>query len=123
MMCGSCDLRGPVHLSTGRYVYPHRLDLWDLPFWKCDNCGAHVGCHPGTTRALGLPANAETRAARRLAHAVFDAIWSKKKILSREEAYAWLSHEMSIHPIHIGELNVEQCARVTALCRERIGAS
>lgn len=113
-----CSTHGPASLVDGRVVYPHRPDLAHLAFWICDTCGAYCGCHPGTTRPLGVPAQASTRRARKLAHDAFDQIWVEGE-MSRRAAYAWLSHAMGLDPIHIGALDEEQCRRVVHLCDER----
>lgn len=72
-----CTCGTPAALATGADVYPHRADLHSKRFWVCPSCpDSYVGCHPGTTEALGTPANAETRRARGLAHQHFDRIWN-----------------------------------------------
>ena len=78
--------------------------------YLCRPCRAYVGCHQGTTRALGRLANAELRAAKHQAHEVFDRLW-KERVISRHEAYRLLAEELNINPdyAHIGMLDVEQC--------------
>lgn len=110
-------------LVSGEMLYPHRPDLYDKPFYRCAPCGAHVGCHPGTTNPLGRLANAELRKAKMDAHAAFDPLWKGKK-RARRQAYAWLAHELGIDVsrCHIGEFDVAQCRRVVAICTQKRGA-
>ncbi len=116
----NCDLCGrPATLSTGRDVYPHRRDLWHKHFWTCHPCKARVGCHDGTTTALGGMATEEMRRWRSQAHQAFDPIW-KKQGVARSEAYAWLAEELGLpqSETHIGMFDVDQCkATVRAVAR------
>ncbi|HEY1956752.1 MAG TPA: zinc-finger-containing protein [Polyangiaceae bacterium] len=105
---------GPTSLVTGRVVYPHRPDLYSKHFWRCARCTAVTGCHPGTTRPLGVPALPQTRTARGRAHAAFDPLWKSGR-MTRGEAYAWISKEMGIDPLHIGELSERQCEDLIAI--------
>lgn len=59
---------------TGKEIYPHLPRLHEKIYYQCKPCGAYVGCHPGTERALGDPANKELRTARVNAHSVFDVL-------------------------------------------------
>lgn len=94
-------------LTTGAEIYPHRKDLAALSFYICDNCGAYVGCHPGTTTALGSPAGPETRSARQQCHRLFDRHW-KSGGMSRSEAYARISKALGFS-VHFSQLTQEQC--------------
>jgi hypothetical protein len=80
------------------------------PIWVCPKCGAYVGCHKGTTKALGRLADKRLRAAKISAHAAFDMIWKSKK-MKRPEAYAWLALklELPVSETHIGMMDLEQC--------------
>lgn len=102
--------------------------------YLCRPCGAYVGVHKGTDKALGRVANAQLRIAKQLAHTAFDRLWRLKafRILSktapadkdavwrqcRNDAYAWLSTKMGTTPseTHIGMFSEEQCARVVDVC-------
>lgn len=61
--------------ATGKEIYPHRADLWQKKFYRCQPCGAYVGCHTETGRPLGTLADAKLRKLRSLLHQVFDPIW------------------------------------------------
>jgi hypothetical protein len=78
--------------------------------YACYNCNAWVGVHRGTDEALGRLANKELREAKKLAHLYFDQIW-QKKLLSRQQAYSWLSSVLSIAPkyTHIGMFDLDLC--------------
>jgi hypothetical protein len=78
--------------------------------YRCPKCFAYVGCHKGTTVALGRVANKELREAKKEAHKYFDMIWQNGN-LSRGESYKWLSDHLDI-PIektHIGMFDIKQC--------------
>lgn len=107
-----------AQLVSGSTIYPHRRDLSHLKFWRCDPCGAYVGCHKNSTRhvPLGRLANAELRAWKQQAHFNFDPLWKSGR-MKRREAYAWLAVQMKIDfkDCHIGMFNVEQCKDVVRI--------
>ncbi|NTG07102.1 hypothetical protein [Rhizobium rhizogenes] len=56
LFCCGCQAEVSARLTDGKEIYPHRRDLHDLPFWKCDACKNFVGCHHKTanhTKPLG----------------------------------------------------------------------
>lgn len=116
ILCPYC--KQPAELVTGVKIYPHRPELSEKAFWNCGPCRARVGCHPGTTKALGRLANSKLRYWKIQAHAAFDPIWrsGNKK---RNQAYRWLAREMGIakDDCHIGLFNILQCKKVVAVCR------
>lgn len=96
--------------------------------WVCWPCGAWVGCHKGTEKALGRVANKELRVAKMKAHEAFDQLWKRKKANAvsvygrknaRSLAYKWLSKQMGTAPIltHIGMFNLDQCKKVVQICK------
>lgn len=88
--CG-CDVK--ARLSSGKEVYPHRLDLFSLPFWICDSCGNFVGCHYKTktpTKPLGVIPTKEIKVGRQEIHKLLDPIWKTGRV-SRSDCYARLS--------------------------------
>lgn len=120
--CTECG--GTTHvLGNGRRAYPHRPDLYSKSFWFCA-CGAFVGCHPGTTNALGSPAGKVTKWARSAAHAAFDPIW-KGRQMSRSEAYRWLADALGIEPrdCHISQMDGDLARRAAAVCKARTASS
>lgn len=118
VMCPYCKI--PASLVGGRAIYPHRSDLWGLKFWVCTSCEAYTGTHansPDHAPKGGL-ANAELRSARIAAHAAFDPRW-KSGDMRRGDAYRWLQEKLGMtEQPHIGFMDLEQCARVIAACRE-----
>lgn len=119
--CSNCGT--VATLVTGAKIYPHRQDLYKKRFWLCVECGAYCGCHPGSTKPLGTPADAETRKARSAAHFAFDVIWRSGRI-PRWEAYAWLAQQLELptHLCHIGMFDVDTCRRVIELSRANYDA-
>ena len=109
----------PAILVGGREIYPHRPDLAAKNFWACAPCKAYVGCHDAGvgqgdgTKPKGTLANAETRQARKNAHAAFDPLWKGRR-MRRRDAYGWLAQELGIkyRDCHIGEFDAAMCQRV-----------
>lgn len=121
-VCADCGKLGK--LVGGEAIYPHRPDLFAKSFYRCD-CGAYVGCHPGTAIALGRPAGAETRQARSAAHAAFDPLWKAKASKfnigfgkARGDGYKWLADQLGIpaEDCHIGWMDAETARRTAELC-------
>lgn len=91
--CCGCEKKVTARLTDGAEVYPHRSDLHDLPFWKCNACGNFVGCHHKTknrTNPLGIIPTKEIKAARQRIHRILDPIWQSGK-MPRKVVYAKLS--------------------------------
>lgn len=94
--CCDCGDKVQARLTDGREIYPHRPDLYALPFWKCDSCGNFVGCHHKTknrTQPLGCIPTPEIKEARKHIHAILDPIWKSGK-MKRNEIYKKLSDEL-----------------------------
>lgn len=102
---------------SGKEIYPHRPDLYSKVFYQCAACDAYVGCHPGTDKALGFPANAALRSIRSAAHRAFDPKW-RNGGRTRQAAYKWLSTELGIDvsQCHIGQFDADTCQRVIEIC-------
>lgn len=116
-----CDYCGNAsELITGEQLYPHRRDLFTKVFWRCDDCDAHVGCHPETVKPLGRLANEQLRKLKMQAHAKFDPLWRSGK-WTRKGAYGWLSDQLEIprRLTHIGMFDEEMCERVIEACNDR----
>lgn len=119
--CCGCGKDVEARLTDGREVYPHRSDLGDLPFWKCDGCGNHVGCHWKTknrTRPLGNIPTKELKNARQHIHRILDPIWQSGK-MPRGKVYARLARELGLKEYHTAEIKtLEEARRVYRLVRE-----
>lgn len=102
---------------TGATLYPYHFSLRDLPFWRCESCDAHVGCHPGTATPLGTLANNIVRRLRAEAHRHFDSL-RKTKEWTRTEAYAWLAAamELSSDECHMALMDEKMCLQVIDIC-------
>lgn len=119
--CPYCS--GGTVLLTGRDIH-QRL-------WICVPCDAYVGCHPGTTKPLGTPANAELRRARMLLHNQrLDPIWKraetcgeytpedykavgKIRSVARSRTYAFLGWKLGLDrsECHTALFDLETCRR------------
>lgn len=103
--CTGCEKEVRARLTDGAERYPHRPDLAELPFWKCDTCGGYVGCHHKTskpTRPLGVIATPEILNARKKIHALLDPLWKSGKI-KRGQAYAHVSKRLG-YTYHNGDI-------------------
>lgn len=118
--CTGCGAEVEARLTNGAERYPHRADLADLPFWKCDTCGGYVGCHHKTdnpTRPLGVIATPEILNARKKIHALLDPLWKSGKI-KRGQAYAYVSNRLG-YDYHNGEIrSVEEARKIYRIIAE-----
>lgn len=120
--CRYCNNAASL-MRAGESGYPYRRDFG--PVWICVPCDAWVGCHKGTTNALGGLANAELREWKQKAHAAFDPLWEAKirrdgcsRSKARRAGYKWLSEQLGIpfKKTHIGYMSVDECKRVVDIC-------
>lgn len=119
--CCGCQKEVEARLANGREVYPHRPDLRGLPFWKCDGCGNHVGCHHKTkdsTRPLGNIPTPVLRDARKHIHALVDPLWRSGK-MKRGQLYAKLAASIGARSYHTGEIRtIEEARTVYRVAKE-----
>jgi len=120
LWCCQCQSDVTARLTSGAEVYPHRPDLADIPRWKCDACGNHVGTHHKTadrTRPLGNIPSPELKRARILIHDLIDPAWKTGKV-KRGKLYAHLSKSLG-REYHTGELKtIEEARNVYRVARE-----
>ncbi len=120
IFCTGCEKKVKARLTSGSEIYPHRLDLYGLPFWKCDQCGNFVGCHHKTedkTRPLGCIPTPELKEARKHIHRILDPLW-KTEGMSRKAIYQRLSEELG-WKYHTAKLrNIEEAREVYRLVME-----
>lgn len=112
--CPKCGLK--LTLKTSKYGLFYGCRGWP-------NCDVLVGCHPGTSEPLGIPADTETRQARIRAHDVFDRLWKgKAAFMSRVEAYRWLAGALRCDSVdaHIGCLSESECELVGEMAEAKI---
>jgi hypothetical protein len=94
--CCKCNQKVEARLTCGTEIYPHRYDLRELPFWKCDTCKNFVGCHHKTnnrTQPLGCIPCKEIKNARQHIHKILDPLWQSKRH-KRKDIYALLSEKL-----------------------------
>lgn len=118
LWCMPCNKAVDARQTNGSEIYPHRMDLHHLIFYKC-LCGANVGCHKNTSTPMGSLADAKLKKERMAAHKAFDDIYKTGK-MTRGESYAWLSEKLGIasKECHIGMFNAEQCKQVVQVANE-----
>ena len=94
--CCGCGVEVKARITDGSEIYPHRADLRNLPFWRCDACGNFVGCHHKTknrTEPLGCIPTPELKEARKNLHALIDPIWQSGR-MNRRKLYEAISREV-----------------------------
>lgn len=120
--CCSCSRDVEARLTSGAEVYPHRPDLADVPRWKCDDCGNHVGTHHKTadrTRPLGNIPSPEIKRARIKIHELIDPVW-KSGQMKRGKLYAQLSKALG-YEYHTGEIKtIDEARNVYRVARNLI---
>lgn len=122
--CCGCLADVQARLTDGAEIYPHRADLADLPFWRCDACGNHVGCHWKTkdrTRPLGVIPTREIKDARQHLHRVIDPIWQSGR-MKRAVLYQRISAEIG-RQYHTAEIRSVEEARDVWRAVQKITAS
>ena len=119
--CCGCEATVQARLTDGREIYPHRPDLGNLPFWKCDACGNHVGCHHKTkdrTKPLGVIPTPEITNARKHIHRILDPLWRGGRF-KRRELYAMVAERLGIAEYHTAEIrSLEEGRRAYRVIRE-----
>ena len=110
--CPYCGAISYLRSAEGIYIDNSKNAM----LYVCKNypaCDAYVRVHPGTTIPMGTLANRKVRALRAEAHKYFNKIYLRG-IMSREDAYEWLSAMLGI-PIgntHIGQMGEYYCQKV-----------
>lgn len=120
--CCGCGKLVIPRLTDGKEIYPHRDDLHNLPFWKCDVCGNFVGCHHKTkqrTKPLGSIPTPKIRELRKEIHALLDPIW-KFGVMSRQSIYAMLTDVIG-RQYHTAEINTQNEAALVLEALAKIG--
>jgi hypothetical protein len=121
IFCCGCQRDVDARLIDGREAYPHRRDLHDLPFWKCDGCRNFVGCHHKTkdrTRPLGVIPTPAIKALRSEIHCVIDPLWKSGRV-GRRELYGQIAHLIGVKEYHTAEIRtVEQAREVVRVSKE-----
>jgi len=124
IFCCGCNEDVSARLTSGREVYPHRSDLYELPFWKCDICQNFVGCHHKTenrTRPLGCIPTSEIRKIRQDLHAVIDPIWRGGR-MGRKSLYAEISKRIGSKYHAANIRSVDEGREVLRAVKEMFGS-
>lgn len=106
--CCGCENKKERRLTYGAKIYPGKKDLADLPFWICDDCGNHVGCHhksKNKTDPIGTIPTKEIRSLRIRVNDVIDLICknAKNPREQRKKIYAWISSGIG-DKFHVGKI-------------------
>lgn len=121
--CPECGAR-MVLRSSPKYQWPNGVDRLFYGCSRWPQCSATHGSHPDG-RALGVPANKETKAARQRAHAQFDALLAEKR-WTKKDGYHWLGQKLGMksgiqikQECHIAKFDKQTCDLVVILCAEK----
>lgn len=117
--CIACRSKVNARLTNGKEIYPHRPDLYEIPFWKCDTCKNYVGCHHRSkqrTKPLGCIATPEIFQKRKIIHAIIDPIWKSGK-MPRKLIYIKLSKVFG-REYHTGDIrSLEEADKIIEAAR------
>lgn len=120
--CCKCADKIEARLTSGAEIYPHRSDLHELPFWRCDACGNYVGCHYKTnepTKPLGNIPYPELRKARQHIHKLIDPVWQNGK-MKRKALYKAMSDKLGFG-FHTSQLrDIDEARRAWVAAKEII---
>lgn len=123
--CCGCEEKVKARLTDGSEVYPHRRDLSLLPFWKCDRCGNHVGCHHKTdnpTNPLGCIPTPEIKNARQHIHRILDPIWQSGR-MKRKALYQEIARQIGRKSYHTANIRSLDEAREVYRIVQQIGST
>jgi hypothetical protein len=114
LYCCGCQKVVEPKLTTGCGIYHKNSPYKYNYFWKCEDCGNHVGCHSKTvnykTKPLGDIPTPELRRLRQQIHDTLDPIWKKGK-LDRKLVYRLLSYHLGVYEYHTAKINSEEDAK------------
>lgn len=111
VICQYCNQKS--ELVDSSVIYGRSYGL----IYLCKPCDAYVGVHKGTTKPLGILANAELREWKKKAHAAFDPLWENGKY-TRKKAYRILADKLGEEEVHIGESDVDKCKKIIEICNQ-----
>lgn len=119
-VCNFCN--GEVDFVNNAVIYGKPFGKQPMVY-RCNGCGAYVGCHADTKVPLGTLADHKLREARKRAHSAFDHIWKSKR-KTRGDAYRWLANKLGIdrHACHMAWFDAQTCARVVEFSTQYLKA-
>lgn len=122
MWCCGCQKTVGARLTNGEEVYPHRQDLWQIPFWICRTCKNFVGCHHKThkrTDPLGNIATPEIKKIRQQIHNLLDPIWKEGKY-TRTQAYKIISDNLNF-TYHTADIkHISEAKKVVEIIKNKL---
>lgn len=108
LKCADCGRPMVLSNKPDHWVGPSRY-IYLCQGWP--ECRGKLTAHPDGT-PHGIPANAQTREARRMLHILFDPLWQRASFrkAARTNAYSWLSAMTGIpeDKCHIGMMSLEE---------------
>ena len=127
-----------AQLVTGADIYRGSPELASKPYWRCEPCQTWCGCHAGTNKPLGIPADKATRDARQHVHKdVLDPLWQGAinalgyepedekaraiiRNVARKRVYEYLANRMGLTraETHTGLFSIEQCRQAYRILRD-----
>lgn len=115
IICKKCNKK--AELVTGKYIHPFNNRYKHNNYYICKVCGDYVGCHKGTTKALGALANKELRKKRVQVHQEFDLLWNTTT--TRKQAYINFAKKLniSLSECHIAMFDDETCDRALRILK------
>lgn len=116
IICKRCNIK--AELVTGEYIYPFNNRYKKNNYYICKICGDYVGCHRGTTIALGTLAGEELRKKRVQVHKAFDILWSD--LATRKQAYINLAKKLniSLSKCHIAAFDDNLCKKALKIIKK-----
>ena len=124
--CCNCGETVSARLTNGAEIYPHRKDLFSIPFWKCDTCSGKVGCHHKTknkTAPLGVIPTPIISKIRGMIHCNLDVVWKAGKA-SRKEVYKAMSEKLG-YEFHSAKIKsndeAEKCLELSEIINKEYG--
>lgn len=108
--CCQCEEGVQAVKVTGKDIYPHRKDLYDLQFWRCRTCKNYVGVHKRTGIPLGVIPTLELRNARKLIHEKMDPLWQEDGY-DRTTLYLDIAELLGMQEFHTAHIRTIEEAR------------
>lgn len=121
--CCECEATINGRLTNGKEIYPHRKDLFKVPFYKCDKCGNYVGTHHKSKdrlKPLGSIPTPKIRELRREIHKEIDWLW-RDAGMSRSEVYSEMSKAIG-REFHSADVSsVKEAERILSIALKPFG--
>lgn len=106
--CCGCEEYVSAEKVSGMCVYPHRIDLKSLLFYKCKSCGNFVGSHKHGGKPLGVIATPEIKLERQKIHSVLDPLW-REGLIKRKDLYKRMSEILGFQYHTASLASLDEC--------------